>query len=132
MKRLFYILCTLVMTAGSVYAGENPGHSVPTLKSQAKTTVTTQGNTLTVTFGPLDPVPHHLRYRSRGHRYEYPPWSRHRGHREQYVGQQRYHRCHPHDWSDDRQEGFPVIGWISDLNLQHTASGDAVEIPDLY
>jgi len=54
MNRLFYILCTLVMTAGSVYAGENPEHSVPTLKSQAKTTVTTQGNTLTVTFGPID------------------------------------------------------------------------------
>ena len=47
-----------LMCAKTVFAGGEHDHAIPTLKDQAKTTVTIQGNTVTVTFGPIrDPAP---------------------------------------------------------------------------
>ncbi len=43
-----------LMCAKTVFAGGEHDHAIPTLKDQAKTTVTIQGNTVTVTFGPID------------------------------------------------------------------------------
>ena len=50
------ILATLLMLAcaGPSYASGNHDHAVPTLKGQAKTNVTIEGNKVTLTFGPID------------------------------------------------------------------------------
>ena len=50
------ILATLLMLAcaGPSYASGNHDHAVPTLKGQAKTEVTIDGNRVTLTFGPID------------------------------------------------------------------------------
>lgn len=50
------ILATLLMLAcaGPSNASGNHDHAVPTLKGQAKTEVTIDGNRVTLTFGPID------------------------------------------------------------------------------
>lgn len=50
----------LLMTVGTAIAGGNHDHEgVPTLKNQGKTTVSVDGDTVTLTFGPIDlPVGH--------------------------------------------------------------------------
>ena len=57
-----WIVTLLVLTflwTGPVLAGGSHHHAVPTLKGKAKTTVTTEGTTVTVTFGPINlPVGH--------------------------------------------------------------------------
>lgn len=57
-----WIATSVVLTflwAGAALADGGHHHAVPTLKSKTKTTVTTQGTTVTVTFGPIDlPVGH--------------------------------------------------------------------------
>src|SRR5579885_2614335 len=54
------ILCVLLAWSTSALAGgAHDHHSVPTLNNQTTTTVTIQGNTVTLTFGPIDlPSPH--------------------------------------------------------------------------
>ncbi len=47
------VFLVLVYAETAFAVGEHD-HAVPTLKDQAKTTVTIQGNTVTVTFGPID------------------------------------------------------------------------------
>lgn len=48
------VVLLVLMCANSVFAAESHDHAVPTLKDQTRTTVTMQGNTVTVTFGPID------------------------------------------------------------------------------
>ena len=54
MKIIVFAAFLIVTWFGPAMAGEIHRHSVPTLKKQAKTMVTTKGNAITVTFGPID------------------------------------------------------------------------------
>jgi len=54
MAHTVIIALWILTCAGPVSSIENHDHAVPTLKDQLKTTVTVQGNTVTVTFGPID------------------------------------------------------------------------------
>jgi len=47
------LLCTL-MAGPALAAGTHDDHRVPTLKNQTTTNVTVEGNTVTLTFGPID------------------------------------------------------------------------------
>ncbi len=59
MKWIVTLMVLTFLWAGPVLAGGSHHHDLPTLKSKTKTTVTTQGTTVTVTFGPIDlPVGH--------------------------------------------------------------------------
>jgi len=60
MKRIAIIFLLTLFAAGPALAdGGHHQHGTPTLKGQAKTTVTVTDKTVTVTFGPIDlPVPH--------------------------------------------------------------------------
>ncbi len=61
MKRIACItVIALLCTVGPALAGGNHDHrGVPTLKNQGKTTVSVDGDTVTLTFGPIDlPVGH--------------------------------------------------------------------------
>lgn len=61
MKRIACILViALLVAVGTAFAGGDHGHhAVPMLKNQGKTTVAVEGNTVTLTFGPIDlPVEH--------------------------------------------------------------------------
>ena len=59
MKCIVIILLLALVAAAPAWADSGHHHDTPTLKGQAKTTVTIEDNTVTVTFGPIDlPVPH--------------------------------------------------------------------------
>jgi hypothetical protein len=54
LARMVVIALLIFMYTGTVSAVEKHDHAVPSLKDQPKTTVMIQGNTVTVTFGPID------------------------------------------------------------------------------
>ncbi len=59
MKHLCWIAFLVLTYASTAYGEDNHHHAVPTLKNQGKTVVTVEGNTVTLTFGPIDlPVGH--------------------------------------------------------------------------
>lgn len=61
MKRFTCLLVIVLLLAGrAAFAGGNHDHhAVPTLKNQGKTSVAVEGDTVTLTFGPIDlPVGH--------------------------------------------------------------------------
>ena len=51
----FTAVCVLVSTlAGPAFGAGNHDHAIPTLKGQTTTNMTIEGNTVTLTFGPID------------------------------------------------------------------------------
>ena len=54
MIRFVVIVLMVLACARPAFADATHNHAVPTLQNQTKTTVTTQGNTVTLTFGPID------------------------------------------------------------------------------
>ena len=54
MRTIMTVLFLASMTGPVFAAGSHDHHTVPTLEGQTTTTVTVQGNTVTLTFGPID------------------------------------------------------------------------------
>ncbi len=54
MKRALAITFAALCFIGTTFAGEGDHDTVPTLKNQPKTSVAFEGNTVTLTFGPID------------------------------------------------------------------------------
>ncbi|MBH0188860.1 MAG: hypothetical protein HP493_08455 [Nitrospira sp.] len=52
---MLVVLLTALTGAPAFADGGHDHHAVPTLKNQTTTTVTIQGDTVTLTFGPIDP-----------------------------------------------------------------------------
>jgi hypothetical protein len=48
------LILALLLWSGPAFANGAHDHGIPTLSNQTTTTVTTQGNTMTLTFGPID------------------------------------------------------------------------------
>lgn len=59
MQRACAVTIAALCLGGTTFAGETHHAGVPTLNTQAQTRVAFEGNTMTLTFGPIDlPVPH--------------------------------------------------------------------------
>ena len=54
MKRAFAVTIAALCLGGTTFAGETHHAGVPTLNTQAQTRVAFEGNTMTLTFGPID------------------------------------------------------------------------------
>lgn len=54
MNRLAVATLAVLCLAGKAFGGSPHEHKVPTLNDQGRTTVSAQGNTVTLTFGPVD------------------------------------------------------------------------------
>ncbi len=54
MNRLIVATLAMLWLAGPAFGGSTHEHKIPTLKDQDKTSVSIQGNTVTLTFGPVD------------------------------------------------------------------------------
>ena len=54
MCRTVGTLLLVLLTTGTAFASGSHDHTIPTLKDQPKTTVSVEGNTVTLTFGPID------------------------------------------------------------------------------
>lgn len=54
MTHLLLIVALWAAWTGPAFASEMHDHGIPTLSNQTKTTVSMQGNTVTLTFGPID------------------------------------------------------------------------------
>jgi len=76
MKRIAIIIALLALVfVGLFIADSDREHNVPTLKNHGKTTVTTEGRTVTVTFGPIDlpsSYPEETVMSMPGHFFEFP------------------------------------------------------------
>ena len=59
MNRALAITFAALCFAGTASAGTDDHDAVPTLKNQPKTNVVFEGNTVTLTFGPIDLPVHH-------------------------------------------------------------------------
>ncbi len=59
MKRVLTVTCAALCFVGTAFAGEGHHDTAPTLINQPKTNVVFEGNTVTLTFGPLDLPVHH-------------------------------------------------------------------------
>ena len=54
MKRSLFLAFVLLLLPSMAYGGGTHNHAVPTLKNQGKTHVAFNGDTVTLTFGPID------------------------------------------------------------------------------